>query len=82
MSAMPATTTELEKTSLEAHVDLCAIRYGQLDDRLSSLESKVSNVHKDILAGQQSLTKVIIGTAGTVIAGIISIVIVLLMRAN
>jgi hypothetical protein len=56
--------------------------YGQLDDRLSSLESKVSNVHKDILSGQQSLTKVIIGTAGTVIAGIISIVIVLLMRAN
>ena len=82
MSAMPATTTELEKTSLEAHVDLCAVRYGQLDDRLSSLESKVSNVHKDILSGQQSLTKVIIGTAGTVIAGIISIVIVLLMRAN
>jgi len=78
----PATTTELEKTSLEAHVDLCAIRYGQLDDRLTSLESKVSNVHKDILAGQQSITKVIIGTAGTVIAGIISIVIVLLMRAT
>lgn len=78
----PATTTELEKTSLEAHVDLCAIRYGQLDERLTSLEGKVSNVHKDILAGQQSLTKVIIGTAGTVIAGIVSIVIVLLMRAH
>jgi len=78
----PTPTTELEKTSLEAHVDLCAIRYGQLDDRLTSLEGKVSNVHKDILAGQQSLTKVIIGTAGTVIAGIISIVIVLLMKAH
>lgn len=75
-------TTDLEKTSLEAHVDLCALRYGQLDDRLTSLESKVSTVHKDILAGQQSLTKVIIGTAGTVIAGIISIVIVLLMKAQ
>lgn len=75
-------TTNLEKQSLEAHVDLCALRYGQLDDRLTSLEGKVSNVHKDILAGQQSLTKVIIGTAGTVIAGIVSIVIVLLMKAN
>lgn len=75
-------TTDLEKESLEAHVDLCALRYGQLDDRLTSLEGKVSTVHKDILAGQQSLTKVIIGTAGTVIAGIISIVIVLLMRAH
>jgi hypothetical protein len=75
-------TTDLEKESLEAHVDLCALRYGQLDDRLTSLEGKVSTVHKDILAGQQSLTKVIIGTAGTVIAGIISIVIVLLMKAH
>jgi len=74
-------TTELEKTSLEAHVDLCALRYGQLDDRLTALEGKVSTVHKDILEGQKSLTKVIIGTAGTVIAGIISIVIVLLMKA-
>ena len=75
-------TTDLEKQSLEAHVDLCALRYGQLDERLTGLESKVSNVHKDILEGQQSLTKVIIGTAGTVIAGIISIVIVLLMKAH
>jgi hypothetical protein len=75
-------TTDLEKTSLEAHVDLCALRYGQLDDRLTNLESKVSTVHKDILEGQKSLTKVIIGTAGTVIAGIISIVIVLLMKVS
>jgi hypothetical protein len=75
-------TTDLEKTSLEAHVDLCALRYAQLDDRLTSLEGKVSSVHKDIVEGQKSLTKVIIGTAGTVIAGIISIVIVLLMKAS
>ena len=75
-------STDLEKTSLEAHVDLCALRYGQLDDRLTNLETKVSSVHKDILEGQKSLTKVIIGTAGTVIAGIISIVIVLLMKAG
>ena len=73
-------TTDLEKTSLEAHVDLCALRYGQLDDRLTSLESKVSNVHTDILEGQQSLTKVIIGTAGTVIAGILAIVVTILMK--
>jgi len=80
MAASP--TTDLEKTSLEAHVDLCALRYAQLDDRLTSLEGKVSSVHKDIVEGQKSLTKVIIGTAGTVIAGIISIVIVLLMKAS
>lgn len=73
-------TTELEKTSLEAHVDLCALRYGQLDQRLTSLEEKVDSVHKDIVDGQKSLTKVIIGTAGTVIAGVLSIVITILMK--
>lgn len=73
-------TTKLEKESLEAHVDLCALRYGQLDERLTGLEKKVSDVHKDILAGQQSLNKVIIGTAGTVIAGILAIVVTLAMK--
>jgi hypothetical protein len=72
--------TQLEKTSLEAHVDLCALRYGQLDERLDSLETKVDAMHKDIMEGQKSLTKVIIGTAGTVVAGILSVAITLLMK--
>lgn len=73
-------TTDLEKTSLEAHVDLCALRYGQLDKRLTELENKVEMVHQDILEGQQSMTKVIIGTAGTIIAGVLGIVITILMK--
>ncbi len=73
-------TTDLERTSLEAHVDLCALRYQQLDTRLTNLESKVGTIHKDILDGQKSLSKVIIGTAGTVIAGILSIVITIIVK--
>jgi hypothetical protein len=73
-------TTKLEKESLEAHVDLCALRYGQLDERLSGLERKVTDIHKDIIEGQQSLNKVIIGTAGTVIAGILAIIVTFLMK--
>jgi hypothetical protein len=73
------TTTSLERTSLEAHVDLCALRYSQLDLRLTSLEKKVDDIHEDIVAGQKSLTKVIIGTAGTVIAGVLSVVVAVLM---
>ena len=75
-----APTTNLEKESLEAHVDMCALRYGQLDQRLTNLEEKVSTIHKDILEGQKSLSKVIIGTAGTIIAGVISITITIIMR--
>jgi hypothetical protein len=73
-------TTALEKTSLEAHVDLCALRYLQLDTRLSNLEQKVDGIHDDILEGQKSMTKVLIGTAGTVIAGVLGIVVTILMK--
>lgn len=75
-----AQTTKLEKESLEAHVDLCAMRYLQLDTRLTNLENKVDGIHQDIVEGQKSMTKVIIGTAGTVIAGVISIIITMLMK--
>ena len=72
--------TELEKTNLEAHVDLCALRYEALEHRLTKIEDKVENIHTDIVEGQKSMTKVLIGTAGTVVAIILSIVIVILMN--
>lgn len=75
-----ATATELEKTNLEAHVDLCQQRYEQLEGRLTKIEEKVDHIHKDITEGQKSMTKVLIGTAGTVIAGLLSTVMVLLMN--
>ena len=76
---MAEQTTSLERTSLEAHVDLCALRYSQLDQRLNNLEKKVDDIHEDIVSGQKSLTKVIVGTAGTVIAGVLSVVVAVLM---
>lgn len=72
--------TELEKTNLEAHVDLCAIRYDALDNRLSKVETKIDNIHDDMIEGQKSITKVLIGTAGTVVASLLSIVIVILLN--
>jgi hypothetical protein len=73
-------TTNLEKESLEAHVDLCALRYKNLDERLSNVEDKIDSIHKDITDGQKSMTKVLIGTAGTIIAGLLSTVIVIIMN--
>ena len=72
-------TTSLEKQSLEAHVDLCALRYEQLDSRLNKLESKVNDIHEDITEGQKSMTKVLIGASGTIVAGLLSTIVVLLM---
>jgi hypothetical protein len=73
-------TTELERTNLEAHVDLCAIRYEALEGRLGKVETKIDNIHDDMINGQKSITKVLIGTAGTVVASLLSIVIVILMQ--
>lgn len=72
-------TTELEKESLEAHVDLCALRYSQLDMRMTKIEEKVDEIHKDLSAGNKSMTKVLIGAAGTIVAGLLSTIVVLLM---
>jgi len=73
-------TTKLERENLEAHVDLCAIRYEALEGRLSTVEEKIDNIHSDITEGQKSMTKVLIGTAGTVIASVLSIVVVILLK--
>lgn len=75
-------TTDLERTSLEAHVDLCAIRYEALDKRLGKVEETLEEIRDDMKQGQHSLSKVIIGAAGTIIAGCLSIVITLLMQAG
>lgn len=78
--AETAPTTELEKESLEAHVDLCALRYQNLDNRLTTVENTLRDIHKDIKDGQSSMTKVLIGTAGTIIAGLLSTIVVILMN--
>lgn len=71
---------DFEKTNLEAHVDLCAQRYQSLDDRLTKIESKFSELQKLIEAGQNSMTKIIIGAAGSVVTGCLSVLFVLLTK--
>ena len=73
-------TTELEKQNLEAHVDLCAERYKGLHDRLSAIEVRLGKMNEDTIAGQKSSAKTIIATAGTVVAGLLSTVVVILMK--
>ena len=72
--------TELEKTNLEAHVDLCSERYKGLHDRLSAIEHRLGKINEDMKTGQKSHSKTIIATAGTVVAGLLSTVIVILMK--
>ena len=64
--------SDLEKTNLEAHVDLCAERYKGLHDRLSAIETSLKRLSDDVLEGQKSQSKTLIMTAGTVVAGLLS----------
>lgn len=73
-------TTELEKQNLEAHVDLCSERYKGLHDRLSAIEVRLGKMNEEMTLGHKSQTKTIIATAGTVVAGLLSTVVVILMK--
>lgn len=72
--------TSLERENLEAHVDMCEQRYINLESRLDKIEAKVEHIHNDITHGNKSLTKVIIGATGTIVAGLLSTIVVLLIN--
>jgi len=73
-------TTDIEKENLETHVELCALRYSALETRLESVEQKIGKLHQAIENSHSSTVKVLIGTAGTVIVGILSLVGVILTK--
>lgn len=72
-------TTSLEKESLEAHVDLCAVRYEQLDKRLTRVEDTLDEMLSEMRSSNKGLIKVMIGAAGTIVAGLLSTIVVLLI---
>lgn len=50
-------TTDIEKKSLEAHVELCAERYRfleqkleNMDDKINGMNSVIREIHDDIIA--------------------------------
>jgi hypothetical protein len=61
-------------------VDLCSERYKGLHDRLSAIEVRLGKMNEDMLVGQKSSKTTIIMTAGTVIAGLLSTMVVLLIK--
>jgi len=81
------TISRLERENLEAHVDLCAERYRVLEEKLIRLEGKVDNLadSMQIIAEKQvndkvSGNKLVIGAAATVIAGLLSTIVLLLLN--
>ena len=50
-------TTDIEKKSLEAHVELCAERYNAVDTKLVTLDDKISHLCTEIAEVKTSLSK-------------------------
>lgn len=50
-------TTDLEKKSLEAHVDLCAQRYRFLEEKITGLDEKVESVVTSVADVKLSVDK-------------------------
>jgi hypothetical protein len=72
--------TTIERENLEAHVELCAERYKTLEARLGTIELKVENLQSTIEKSHLSTIKILIGTAGTVIASILGVVVMLISK--
>jgi predicted nucleic acid-binding Zn-ribbon protein len=79
-------STNIEKQSLEAHVELCAERYEKLETKIDNVERKVERLEEHILAIRESLAGsgdkqskqlIAIGTAiiSVLITGIITLTI-------
>lgn len=51
------TTSSIEKENLEAHVELCAERYRQLNMKLDTLDSKVTSMEGMISDIKNSLSE-------------------------
>jgi hypothetical protein len=64
----------------EVRLALVEQNYQNLDNRLGKVEEKIDGLHRDIKDSNASLIKVIVGAAGTITAGLLSTIIVLLMK--
>jgi hypothetical protein len=74
-----AETTDIEKKSLEAHVELCAERYNQLeqqfkhvDGKITSLEVVIREVHDMVQRMSEKRTDQLIGWGVGIIGALVA----------
>lgn len=97
MSVSTIQTTQIERTNLEAHVDLCAERYRVLEEKVNNIETRLDNLtqtvvqmredsirefgrlREDMIKAQNTTNKIMMGTGGTIVAGVLTVVLTLLM---
>lgn len=80
-------STDIEKENLEAHVELCAERYKNLENKLSNLDTRMTKVEEHLVAIRETITekagssdKTLITIGTTLMAAAISAIVVLLVN--
>lgn len=80
-------TTAIEKENLEAHVELCAERYKNLDDKLQSLDTRMDKIEQliteiktAIAAAPNESNKTIIAVGATMVGAMIGGIITLIVH--
>ena len=78
-------SSDIEKKSLEAHVELCAERYTALDNKLTHLDSRMTKLEEHIVDIKDSIANKTGGidkqtiTIGTTILGVMFTAIITLL---
>ena len=65
-------------SEIEVRISLVEQNYQQLERRLEKVELKLDNIRDEMKSGQGALIKVIVGTTGTVLVGLLSTIAVII----
>lgn len=70
----------MTEQQLDTRIAILELNYQNLDKRLEKVEDKIDELHDDMKNGNSALIKAIVGAAGTIAAGAISVVVAILMK--
>jgi len=73
-----AKPTEIEKQNLEAHVEICAVRYSNLETKIDNLEHRMDKLEGHLVDIKESLTSKVSGQDKQTVSIIVSILGVIL----
>ena len=68
-----AKPAEIEKQSLEAHVEICAVRYANLETKLENLEHRMDKLEGHLVDIKDSLTNKVAGQDKQTVSALVSI---------
>ena len=73
-----STPSEIEKQSLEAHVEICAVRYANLETKLENLEHRMDKLEGYLIGIKDSLDEKLEGRGKQSVSIIVTILSVVL----